>query len=286
MMNLSDTDAELLSAYLDNLLDEPERIALEARLATEEPLRRELAALRQTVALLNALPPRRAPRNYTLTPDMLRRPPAPPLALAASPPQIAVVPPPTPKKTVVPPRRLWLPASAAATVVVALGFFAVIAATGILNPTPTAIANAPTPLPSPFFNQVITGITESFPIDPTATPIIDPKLGETPTSLFATQDPFSSPYGEDPQQNGGMLGGGDGGFGGMGGSPEIDPLIAANAATTTLLDPDPNRPGFTTVPLDATTEPAQNQALRRRGNFLNFLADLIEWFSAWLRERP
>ena len=43
---LSDNDAELLSAYIDNMLDATEVAALEARLASDAFLRSELAAMR------------------------------------------------------------------------------------------------------------------------------------------------------------------------------------------------------------------------------------------------
>jgi anti-sigma factor RsiW len=63
-----DRDEDLLSEYLDGALDDGARAALEARLEAEPELRRQLAALRQTVALIRALPPRKAPRDFTLTP--------------------------------------------------------------------------------------------------------------------------------------------------------------------------------------------------------------------------
>lgn len=66
---MTERDYELLSAYLDNQLEADERAALEARLRIDAGLRRELAALRQTVALVKALPPVRAPRDFTLTPE-------------------------------------------------------------------------------------------------------------------------------------------------------------------------------------------------------------------------
>jgi len=68
---LTDRDAQLLSAYVDNLLSEAERQALEARLEQDAFLRRELAAMRQTVQWLNTLPPLKAPRAFTLTPAMV-----------------------------------------------------------------------------------------------------------------------------------------------------------------------------------------------------------------------
>ncbi len=65
---LSERDLELLSAYLDGELSETDRAALEQRLATESDLRRTLDELRATVGLLHALPPLKAPRDFTLDP--------------------------------------------------------------------------------------------------------------------------------------------------------------------------------------------------------------------------
>lgn len=70
-MDLQDQDYELLSAYLDGLLTNGERAALEQRLAVEPLLRAELAALRQTVTLVRSLPARKAPRNFVLTPALI-----------------------------------------------------------------------------------------------------------------------------------------------------------------------------------------------------------------------
>jgi hypothetical protein len=74
--NFTDQDYELLSAYLDGALAEAERTALETRLQTDDKLRQELAALQQTVNLVRGLPPLKAPRNFTLTPSMVRLRPA------------------------------------------------------------------------------------------------------------------------------------------------------------------------------------------------------------------
>ena len=71
---LTDQDYELLSAYIDDALTEGERATLDGRLRAETELRRELEALRGTVALLNALPARKAPRDFTLDARMARRP--------------------------------------------------------------------------------------------------------------------------------------------------------------------------------------------------------------------
>lgn len=86
-MNLTDMDYELLSAYLDDALTAEERTRLEQRLVAEPDLRRELSALRQTVALIKQLPAIKAPRDFTLTPAMLA---AKPIALA--PIRIRIVP--------------------------------------------------------------------------------------------------------------------------------------------------------------------------------------------------
>jgi hypothetical protein len=71
---LTEQDYELLSAYLDGELTGVERSALESRLQTEDSLRQELEVLRQTVALVNQLPTLKAPRDFTLTPAMVRQP--------------------------------------------------------------------------------------------------------------------------------------------------------------------------------------------------------------------
>lgn len=64
---LSDTDAELLSAYIDDALEAQERTAFEARLAADAFLRSELAAMRQMLGWLNTMPTLKAPRNFTIT---------------------------------------------------------------------------------------------------------------------------------------------------------------------------------------------------------------------------
>ena len=69
---LTDLDYELLSAYLDGALTESERTALESRLRDDRELRQELDALRATVQLVNQLPLRKAPRDFTLTAAMVR----------------------------------------------------------------------------------------------------------------------------------------------------------------------------------------------------------------------
>ncbi len=68
-MTISEQDYELLSAYLDDMLETSQRAELEVRLNTDIELRDELNALRQTVQLIRSLPQLAAPRSYTLTPE-------------------------------------------------------------------------------------------------------------------------------------------------------------------------------------------------------------------------
>jgi anti-sigma factor RsiW len=111
----TDAEIELLSAYIDEQLEPSDRTALEARLAEDADLRRELAAMRQTVALLRDLPTIRAPRAFTLTPDMVGQ------TAAAAPAELRVLPPPGKAR---PARRTWwIPAASAAGVVLVAGAF-------------------------------------------------------------------------------------------------------------------------------------------------------------------
>ena len=69
--DLSERDAELLSAYLDEQLSAAERAELEARLQSDSELRAELIALRQTLRLVRELPTLRAPRDLRLRPEQV-----------------------------------------------------------------------------------------------------------------------------------------------------------------------------------------------------------------------
>lgn len=66
--NIPERDLELLSAYLDGELSDPDRRALEQRLAAESDLRRALDELRLTVRLVGSLPHLKAPRSFALDP--------------------------------------------------------------------------------------------------------------------------------------------------------------------------------------------------------------------------
>ncbi len=71
-------DLELLSAYLDGELKPNESLRLEARLKTDPELASALEDLRATRTLLRKLPQRKAPRNFTLTRQIVgKNPPLP-----------------------------------------------------------------------------------------------------------------------------------------------------------------------------------------------------------------
>lgn len=74
MPDFSEQEYQQLSEYIDGTLPAPERDALEARLRTDDALRAELDAVRDTVALVRGLPALKAPRDFALTPAMVGRP--------------------------------------------------------------------------------------------------------------------------------------------------------------------------------------------------------------------
>ena len=63
-----------LSAYMDGQLSARQTTRLEKRLVRDSGLRAEYEDLLRTRSLLRSLRPRRVPRNFTLTPDMVRTP--------------------------------------------------------------------------------------------------------------------------------------------------------------------------------------------------------------------
>ncbi len=65
-------EIKMLSAYLDNELSIARRQSLEKRLQNEPDLRRKLEDLRKTKMALGSLARVHAPRNFTLTPDMVK----------------------------------------------------------------------------------------------------------------------------------------------------------------------------------------------------------------------
>jgi anti-sigma factor RsiW len=75
---MNQRDLELLSSYLDGQLKPSDSARLETRLTSDPNLRSVLDDLRAARGLLRQLPMRKAPRNFTLTPQMVgRKPPLP-----------------------------------------------------------------------------------------------------------------------------------------------------------------------------------------------------------------
>jgi hypothetical protein len=72
--SLDERDLILLNAYLDNELSAEERASFEQRLAREPALRAELRELQATVLLLGMAERVRAPRNFTLDPNLYSKP--------------------------------------------------------------------------------------------------------------------------------------------------------------------------------------------------------------------
>ncbi len=71
-------EIENLSAYLDGQLDSKESAKLESRLKSDPKLESALRDLRSARGVLRQLPARKAPRNFTLTRQMVgRKPPLP-----------------------------------------------------------------------------------------------------------------------------------------------------------------------------------------------------------------
>jgi anti-sigma factor RsiW len=68
---ISPRDWEAISAYVDGQLTPKERARLEDRLRANTELRAALQEIRRTRAMLRSQPRLRAPRNFTLTPEMV-----------------------------------------------------------------------------------------------------------------------------------------------------------------------------------------------------------------------
>ena len=71
MASINPKDLEAISAYIDQALDSRAQARLEERLEHEPELRAELNSMRRTRRILRSTPAVRAPRNFTLTPEMV-----------------------------------------------------------------------------------------------------------------------------------------------------------------------------------------------------------------------
>ena len=74
MKKISRKDWEVISAYLDDQLKPRDRARLESRLKADSNLRKAVREMHQTRALLRSMPSMKAPRNFTLTRDMVGQP--------------------------------------------------------------------------------------------------------------------------------------------------------------------------------------------------------------------
>ena len=76
---LSKRDWEIISAYLDGQISKKDLARFESRLAREPELQNALQEMRTTRQILRSAPRLLAPRNFTLTPEMVRKviPPPP-----------------------------------------------------------------------------------------------------------------------------------------------------------------------------------------------------------------
>jgi len=70
---LSHKDWELISEYLDGELSAREKNRLDQRLNQQPELRNSLEEMRQTRSILRSTPRLRAPRNFTLRPEMVQK---------------------------------------------------------------------------------------------------------------------------------------------------------------------------------------------------------------------
>lgn len=72
MTDLNEQDIERLSAYLDGMLNEAERLEVEALLkSADSRYQAELTSLQHTIDLVKALPTYKAPRSFALTREMV-----------------------------------------------------------------------------------------------------------------------------------------------------------------------------------------------------------------------
>lgn len=220
---------EWLSAYIDGALSPRERARLEARLAQDADLRARLESLQRTVALVRGLPPVPAPRNFLLTPAMVR-PPAP----AARPPA--------------PVARRLAPALTFATAV--SGLLCIILLVGNLITPGLGGPGAAAPAPMIAYE---TGLspqapeTQESPVakalsSPEATPPEPVQLTDAAT-VSATTVPEMEAWGEEPPSliEGGPFSPGTGGGGGAAPGPSL-PGIGDVGGGGAVPEPSPREP--------------------------------------------
>lgn len=185
---------EQLSAYIDGALSAQERAQLEARLAQDADLRARLESLQRTVTLIRALPPVPAPRNFLLTPEMVR-PPAP-----------AIRPPAPAARRLAPALTFATAVSGLLCVILLVGN---LIASGLIGPgaaapapmgayrtgispqaqqTQEVLAEIPPP-PSETIPAEMASLTSAATISATAVPEMDARSEEAPSPLEESPSP-------------------------------------------------------------------------------------------------
>lgn len=182
--NQASRDNELLSAYIDGMLEDTEHTALEERLNNDPFLRDELAALRQTIALIHQLPQRKAPRNFTLTQAMVAAP------LPAAPKSPITLP--VQHHRIIPLTTLFRVASAAASMLLILSGLLLLFSEDSHDATPMQAAQE-------MLEAEVSLYSNTIPVDTTSTPQIqveETSLGASSPSQTATaaHDETTSEY--------------------------------------------------------------------------------------------
>lgn len=172
---LSEHDAELLSAYIDEVLSTDEKNELEARLLKDAFLQVELSAMRQMVAWMNALPTLKAPRDFTISAE-----------------DVAPIKDVSERKIIpMQNRNLWFVASAAAIVIVLVGFGAVFSSS---SGSANMEASAP--------ESVAFSATQIAPQEGEAAPeAFDMADNDADTALFESDDEASYDFAEESAQS-------------------------------------------------------------------------------------
>jgi len=70
-IQISPSEWQLLSAYLDDQVSSDERIQVERKLESDDAFRQAMLSMQKTRLVLRSMPRRKVPRNFTLTPDMV-----------------------------------------------------------------------------------------------------------------------------------------------------------------------------------------------------------------------
>lgn len=228
MAMISEQDFELLSAYVDGELSEAERAALEARLHAEADLRRELAALYLTLAMVKQLPTLSAPRNFTIN--------------AQGKPQTNVLPfaPPSVQYERRAAPRWWVIPATTGVSAVAAAAAAVMLVFGLML---MLNSGAPTASEVPLNQSVALGGTavETLPSAPDAT--------------SAQERQFGTPLPSEGAIDMGDGAAGAGGGGGAGGAPDVAggvPIQGDEDNVQQGAQPPQGTPAASTMPLPST----------------------------------